>query len=68
MFLANLVLQIANKCLSAVLKLQHLEDLALEGCLAIDDDSLAEMLNLLVSCFDVFLCFKGKNIYVEYSC
>ncbi|KAL9270915.1 F-box/LRR-repeat protein 3-like protein [Drosera capensis] len=34
-------LPITNQCLPAILKLQHLEYLVLEGCFAIDDDSLA---------------------------
>ncbi|KAL7248646.1 hypothetical protein ACSBR2_003399 [Camellia fascicularis] len=34
-------LPITNKCLPSILKLQHLEDLVLEGCFGIDDDSLA---------------------------
>ncbi|PSS17671.1 F-box/LRR-repeat protein [Actinidia chinensis var. chinensis] len=34
-------LPITNKCLPAILKLQYLEDLVLEGCFGIDDDSLA---------------------------
>lgn len=34
-------LPITNKCLSLILKLRHLEDLILEGCFSIDDDSLA---------------------------
>lgn len=36
-----LMLQITNKSLQSILKLQHLEDLVLEGCFRIDDDSLA---------------------------
>ncbi|GAB2272116.1 hypothetical protein Dimus_006935 [Dionaea muscipula] len=34
-------LPITNQCLPAILKLQHLEELILEGCFGIDDDSLA---------------------------
>ncbi|XP_022767835.1 F-box/LRR-repeat protein 3-like [Durio zibethinus] len=34
-------LSITNTCLSSILKLQHLEELVLEGCFSIDDDSLA---------------------------
>ncbi|KAE9610829.1 putative F-box domain, leucine-rich repeat domain, L domain-containing protein [Lupinus albus] len=33
-------LPITEKCLSSIFKLQHLEDLVLEGCYGIDDDSL----------------------------
>ncbi|KAK6943214.1 Leucine-rich repeat [Dillenia turbinata] len=33
-------LPITNKCLPPILKLQHLEDLVLEGCFGIDDNSL----------------------------
>ncbi|KAK4396062.1 F-box/LRR-repeat protein 3 [Sesamum angolense] len=33
-------LPITNKCLSQILELQNLEDLVLEGCFGIDDDSL----------------------------
>ncbi|CAN1276875.1 F-box/LRR-repeat protein 3 [Linum perenne] len=33
-------LPITNKCLPAILKLQYLEDLVLEGCFGIDDDGL----------------------------
>ncbi|KAJ1419272.1 Leucine-rich repeat [Sesbania bispinosa] len=33
-------LPITEKCLSSIFKLQHLEDLVLEGCFGIDDDSL----------------------------
>ncbi|XP_019187945.1 PREDICTED: F-box/LRR-repeat protein 3 isoform X2 [Ipomoea nil] len=33
-------LPISNKCLSSISKLQNLEDLVLEGCYGIDDDSL----------------------------
>lgn len=33
-------LPITNRCLPAILKLQHLEDLVLEGCFGIDDDNL----------------------------
>ncbi|GAB4833255.1 F-box/LRR-repeat protein 3 [Ancistrocladus abbreviatus] len=36
-------LPITNKCLPAILKLQNLEDLVLEGCFGIDDDSLAAL-------------------------
>ncbi|KAK7349735.1 hypothetical protein VNO77_07356 [Canavalia gladiata] len=32
-------LPITEKCLPSILKLQHLEDLVLEGCFGIDDDS-----------------------------
>lgn len=32
--------QITEKCLSSIFKLQHLEDLVLEGCFGIGDDSL----------------------------
>ncbi|KAK9755559.1 hypothetical protein RND81_01G034500 [Saponaria officinalis] len=35
--------QITSKCLPAILKLQHLEELVLEGCFGIDDDSLATL-------------------------
>lgn len=31
-------LPITNKCLPSILKLQHLEDLVLEGCYGVDDD------------------------------
>ncbi|GMH26370.1 hypothetical protein Nepgr_028213 [Nepenthes gracilis] len=34
-------LPITNKCLPAILKLQYLEELVLEGCFGIDDESLA---------------------------
>ncbi|KAF7145150.1 hypothetical protein RHSIM_Rhsim04G0124000 [Rhododendron simsii] len=34
-------LPITNKCLPSILKLQYLENLVLEGCFGIDDDSLA---------------------------
>uniref|UniRef100_A0A7C9D5J3 F-box/LRR-repeat protein 15-like leucin rich repeat domain-containing protein n=1 Tax=Opuntia streptacantha TaxID=393608 RepID=A0A7C9D5J3_OPUST len=34
-------LPITSKCLPAILKLQYLEELILEGCFAIDDDGLA---------------------------
>lgn len=37
------VLQITDKCLPSILKLQNLEDLILEGCFGIDDDSLAAL-------------------------
>ncbi|XP_027334595.1 F-box/LRR-repeat protein 3 isoform X1 [Abrus precatorius] len=33
-------LPITEKCLSSIFKLQHLEDLVIEGCFGIDDDSL----------------------------
>ncbi|KAJ6299803.1 hypothetical protein OIU76_020734 [Salix suchowensis] len=36
-------LPITNKCLPSILKLQHLEDIVLEGCFGIDDDSLAAL-------------------------
>jgi len=36
-------LPITNKCLPSILNLQHLEDLVLEGCFGIDDDSLADL-------------------------
>lgn len=36
-------MQITNKCLPSILKLQHLEDLILEGCFGIDDCSLAAL-------------------------
>jgi hypothetical protein len=35
------LLQITDKCLPSILNLQYLEDLALEGCFGIDDNSLA---------------------------
>lgn len=38
--LVSCVVQITEKCLSSIFKLQHLEDLVLEGCFGIDDDSL----------------------------
>ncbi|RDX89506.1 F-box/LRR-repeat protein 3, partial [Mucuna pruriens] len=34
------VFRITEKCLPAIFKLQHLEDLVLKGCFGIDDDSL----------------------------
>lgn len=37
------ILQISNKCLPSIFKLEHLEDLILEGCFAITDDSLASV-------------------------
>ncbi|KAK4833719.1 hypothetical protein QYF36_009963 [Acer negundo] len=36
-------LPITDKCLPSILKLQHLEDLVLDGCFGIDDDSLAAL-------------------------
>ncbi|XP_065853494.1 F-box/LRR-repeat protein 3 [Euphorbia lathyris] len=36
-------LPITSKCLSSILKLQHLEDLILEGCYGINDDSLTAL-------------------------
>ncbi|XP_015897663.3 F-box/LRR-repeat protein 3 isoform X1 [Ziziphus jujuba] len=36
-------LPITDKCLPSILKLQNLEDLVLEGCFGIDDDSLAPL-------------------------
>ncbi|CAA0836241.1 F-box/LRR-repeat protein 3 [Striga hermonthica] len=36
-------LPITSKCLSQILQLQHLEDLVLEGCYGLDDDSLAAL-------------------------
>ncbi|KAH9608610.1 hypothetical protein KSS87_004379 [Heliosperma pusillum] len=36
-------LPITSKCLPAILKLQSLEELVLEGCFGIDDDSLATL-------------------------
>ncbi|KAL0375409.1 UNVERIFIED_CONTAM: F-box/LRR-repeat protein 3 [Sesamum radiatum] len=39
-FLYILLYLITNKCLSQILELQNLEDLVLEGCFGIDDDSL----------------------------
>uniref|UniRef100_A0A2P2JXI3 F-box/LRR-repeat protein 15-like leucin rich repeat domain-containing protein n=1 Tax=Rhizophora mucronata TaxID=61149 RepID=A0A2P2JXI3_RHIMU len=35
------LMQITHKCLSSIMKLQYLEDLILEGCFSIDDESLA---------------------------
>ena len=35
------LLQITDKCLPSILNLQYLEDLVLEGCFGIDDNSLA---------------------------
>lgn len=35
--------QITNECLSSISKLQYLEELILEGCYGIDDDSLASL-------------------------
>ncbi|PNX55218.1 F-box/LRR protein, partial [Trifolium pratense] len=32
--------KITEKCLSSIFKLQHLEDLVLEGCFGVGDDSL----------------------------
>ncbi|KAK8586279.1 hypothetical protein V6N13_082092 [Hibiscus sabdariffa] len=40
-FLDLSYLPITNKCLSSISKLQHLEELILEGCFGIEDDSLA---------------------------
>lgn len=37
------ILQITGKCLHDVLKLQHLEELLLEGCFGVDDDSLKSL-------------------------
>jgi len=36
----SLLVQITNKCLPALLKLQYLEELNLEGCFGINDDGL----------------------------
>ncbi|XP_050209618.1 F-box/LRR-repeat protein 3 [Mercurialis annua] len=36
-------LPITNKCLSSILKLENLEDLVMEGCFGIDDDSLTAL-------------------------
>ncbi|XP_010558390.1 PREDICTED: F-box/LRR-repeat protein 3-like isoform X2 [Tarenaya hassleriana] len=36
-------LPITGKCLDDILKLQHLEELLLEGCFGIDDDSLSSL-------------------------
>ncbi|KAK4773077.1 hypothetical protein SAY87_028096 [Trapa incisa] len=36
-------LRISSKCLSPILKLQYLEDLILEGCFGLDNDSLAAL-------------------------
>ncbi|KAK1398137.1 F-box/LRR-repeat protein 3 [Heracleum sosnowskyi] len=36
-------LPITEKCLQQVVKLEHLDHLVLEGCIAIDDDSLADL-------------------------
>ncbi|XAR68752.1 hypothetical protein NMG60_11000110 [Bertholletia excelsa] len=36
-------LPVTNKCLPSILKLQHLEDLVLEGCYGINDDNLAAL-------------------------
>ncbi|KAK4759391.1 hypothetical protein SAY87_022522 [Trapa incisa] len=36
-------LPISNKCLPSILKLPYLEDLVLEGCFGIDDDSLSTL-------------------------
>lgn len=36
-------LPITNECLSSISQLQYLEDLVLEGCYGIDDDSLASL-------------------------
>ncbi|CAL1378600.1 unnamed protein product [Linum trigynum] len=36
-------LPVTNECLPAILKLQYLEDLVLEGCFGIDDDGLAAL-------------------------
>ena len=35
-------MQITEKCLQSIFRLQHLEDLVLEGCFGIDDDSLED--------------------------
>ena len=52
-------MQITNKCLPSILKLQHLEDLILEGCFGIDDCSLAALKHgcksLKVMIIDIFL-------------
>ncbi|KAL3830237.1 hypothetical protein ACJIZ3_019039 [Penstemon smallii] len=36
-------LPVTNKCLIQILELEHLEDLVLEGCFGIDDESLAAL-------------------------
>ncbi|KAL8140998.1 hypothetical protein V2J09_007019 [Rumex salicifolius] len=36
-------LQITSECLPAILKLQYLEELVLEGCFGIDDENLAKL-------------------------
>ncbi|XWS60019.1 hypothetical protein CRYUN_Cryun08bG0172400 [Craigia yunnanensis] len=51
-------LSITDKCLSSILKLQHLEELVLEGCFGIDGDSLAVLKHgcKLLKSLDVSTC------------
>ena len=65
-FIWFLLVQITNKCLPSILKLQYLEDLVLEGCFGIDDDSLAV---LKQGCKSLEVSKFGKiNESVIYSC
>jgi len=56
------LLQITDKCLPSILNLQYLEDLALEGCFGIDDNSLAVLKHGCKSLkvFIPFLVLIGK--------
>ncbi|EXB94259.1 hypothetical protein L484_002806 [Morus notabilis] len=59
-------LQITDQCLPYILKLQHLEDLVLEGCFGLDDSSL-EVLRYGCKSLKYF-ALKSKQIrcvYVE---
>lgn len=66
-------MQITDKCLSQILELEHLEDLILEGCYGINDDSLAALklgcksLEVLISRLVVeklfgFGCFRFSHL------
>lgn len=54
-------LQITNKCLPSVLKLQHLEDLVLEGCFGIDDDSVAALKHGCKSLKVCIICWNTSS-------
>lgn len=57
MFVHDL-LQITDKCLPSIFELQYLEDLVLEGCFSIDDDSLSAFKQGCKSLKVESLCFS----------
>jgi hypothetical protein len=58
------ILQITGKCLHDILKLQHLEELLLEGCFGVDDDSLKSLRH---DCKSLKVTSIPRNLFDSYT-